>query len=128
MQTLAHICQCLSIPSSRNIVSREFSLSSLRRIKKSYYLFICRCPNKNTTFLTKHKTIACSSIAKILVDSKRVCINLDFDTLGSLICKISFGIRKFKDINVFSKSRFQAILRISVVPTSLRSSPLNCHK
>ena len=40
-------------------------------------------------------------IAKILFDSKRECINLDFDTFGSPIFKIFFEIRKFKDINVF---------------------------
>ena len=60
-----------------------------------------RCPNKNATFLTKHATIAFCSIAKLLFDSKRVCINLDFEILDSPICKIFFEIRKFEDIKCF---------------------------
>ena len=62
------------------------------------------CPNKNAAFLTKHEAIAFCSIAKILFDSERVCINLDFDTLASPIRRIFFKIRKFKNINLFSKS------------------------
>ena len=61
-----------------------------------------RCPNKNATFFTKHETIAfCSLIAKILLDSERVCINSSFDTLASLICKMFFEIHKSKDRNAF---------------------------
>ena len=62
------------------------------------------CPNKNATCFTKHETIAFCSIVKILFDSERVCINLNFDTLASPISKIFFEIRKSKDRNVFSKS------------------------
>ena len=77
------------------------------------------CPNKSVTFLTKHETIAFCSIAKIPFDYKRVCINLDFDTLDSPICEIFSEIRRFKDLNVLLQ---EPILGVSDLPTSLYSS------
>ena len=64
------------------------------------------CPDKYATSFTKHETMAFLSIAEILFDSKRVCTNLNFDTLASPICEISFEIGKSEDRNVFSKSKF----------------------
>ena len=64
------------------------------------------CPNKSVTFFTKHETITFCSIAKILFNSEGLCIDLNFDTLASPICEIFFEIRKSKDRNVFSNSRF----------------------
>ena len=49
---------------------------------------------------------------------------LNFDTLASSVCKKFFEIRKSKDRNVFSKSRSQAMLGVSILPTSLLSSKL----
>ena len=59
------------------------------------------CPNKNVAFFTKHVATTFCSIAKILFDSERVCINLNSDTLASPVCKIFFAIHKYKDRNVF---------------------------
>ena len=52
-------------------------------------LYTTECPNKNATFFAKHKTITFCSIVKILFDSKRVCVNLDFHALDSPIVKYS---------------------------------------
>ena len=98
-----------------------------RNVSCTFSLYT-RCPNKNATFLTKHETIAFCSIAEILFDSKRVSINLDFETLASHICKIFFETPKSEDINVFSKTRFQAILGISILRTSLHYSALEMPK
>ena len=65
------------------------------------------------------------SIAKILFDSKRVCINLDFEALDSQICKIFYEIHKFKDINVFSQ---ETILGVLLLPPSLHKSTLELPK
>ena len=54
------------------------------------------CPNKNATFLTKLETIVFCSYAKIFLDSERVWVNLDSDTLASLIRQIFFEICKFE--------------------------------
>ena len=53
-----------------------------------------------TPLFTKHETITFCSIAEILFDSERVCINVNFNTLASPICKRFFEIRKSKDKNV----------------------------
>ena len=97
------ICHSINTWAGLAVLKSDWSGASLRifqwqdRLPSSY----TGCPNKNATFLTKHETIAFCSISKILFDSKRVGINLDFDTLDSPICKIFFEVRKFKNINVF---------------------------
>ena len=63
------------------------------------------CPDKNATCFKKHAIIAFCSIVKILFDSERVCINLNFDTLASPISKIFLEVRKSKDRNVFFQER-----------------------
>ena len=59
-------------------------------------------PIKTQQFFTKHETISFCSIAKIFFDSVKVCINLNFDTLASPICKIFFEIHKSKQRNDFA--------------------------